>query len=258
MYKIIISIIAGLLAGVATGFSGLSAATFISPILVSFLGINSFNAIGIALASDVLASFFSAITYAKNKNIDLKRGKYLFIFVVLFSLIGTAISYVFTSDPSRNEAMGYWLIISSMLLGIKMVVKPGEDKPKINLPKSFVITSILCGSYIGFVCGFQGTGGGLMMLFVLNIILGFEFKKAVGTSVTIMSITALVGAISHFVMANSIGDMTIFITCVVSTLIGAELSAIYANHANPIVVKRITGVLMALAGLITLTAKIII
>ena len=58
-------------AGLGTGFAGLSAAAIISPMLITFLGFEPYEAVGIALASDVLASATSAYTYGKNKNLDI-------------------------------------------------------------------------------------------------------------------------------------------------------------------------------------------
>ena len=57
-----------------TGFAGMSAAAVITPILVTFLGIEPYTAVGIALASDVLASAVSAYTYGKIKISILKTG----------------------------------------------------------------------------------------------------------------------------------------------------------------------------------------
>ena len=51
----------------------MSAAAVISPMLITFLGMDPYMAVGIALSSDVLASAISAYTYAKNKNIDIKK-----------------------------------------------------------------------------------------------------------------------------------------------------------------------------------------
>ncbi len=47
-------------AGLGTGFAGMSAAAVISPMLITFLGMDPYEAVGIALASDVLASAVSA------------------------------------------------------------------------------------------------------------------------------------------------------------------------------------------------------
>ena len=74
--QLIVCIVAGLGAGLGTGLAGLSAAAVVSPMLITFLHMPAYQAIGIALASDVLASGVSAWTYKKNKNIDirLRRG----------------------------------------------------------------------------------------------------------------------------------------------------------------------------------------
>ena len=67
---IIVTFFAGMGAGLGTGFAGMSAAAVISPMLITFLGMDPYMAVGIALSSDVLASAVSAYTYGKNKNLD--------------------------------------------------------------------------------------------------------------------------------------------------------------------------------------------
>ena len=82
-----ICLLAGIGAGLGTGFAGMSAAAVITPMLVTFLGIEPYTAVGIALASDVLASAVSAYTYGKNKNLDIKNGLVMMITVLILSLI---------------------------------------------------------------------------------------------------------------------------------------------------------------------------
>ena len=62
-----------LLASAALAVAGMSAAAVISPMLITFLDIDPYMAVGIALSSDVLASAVSAYTYHKNKNLDIKN-----------------------------------------------------------------------------------------------------------------------------------------------------------------------------------------
>lgn len=63
--KILVCFLAGLGAGVGTGFAGMSAAAVIGSMLITFLGVPAYQAVGIGLASDVLASAVSAWTYKK-------------------------------------------------------------------------------------------------------------------------------------------------------------------------------------------------
>lgn len=72
LITVLVCLFAGMGAGLGTGFAGMSAAAVITPILVTFLGMEPYTAVGIALASDVLASAVSAVTYGKNKISILK------------------------------------------------------------------------------------------------------------------------------------------------------------------------------------------
>src|SRR5690625_1586970 len=114
MYAFIVSFLAGMGAGLGTGLAGLSAAAVISPILIVFLGVAPYQAIGIGLASDVLASAVSAYTYGKNKNIDLKNGLVMMVSVLLFTVIG---SYLSSLVP--EAAIGGISIFTTFLVGLK-------------------------------------------------------------------------------------------------------------------------------------------
>lgn len=93
-----IYIIAGLGAGIVTGLAGLSAAVVITPMLVSLCGWQSYDAVTVALASDVLASLLSAYTYYRNKNIDLKRGALVTITAFLGTIIGSYCGFLFSQQ----------------------------------------------------------------------------------------------------------------------------------------------------------------
>ena len=64
---VLVTFFAGMGAGLGTGFAGMSAAAVISPMLITFLDIEPYMAVGIALSSDVLASAVSAYTYHKTR-----------------------------------------------------------------------------------------------------------------------------------------------------------------------------------------------
>ena len=74
LFTLFVTFFAGMGAGLGTGFAGMSAAAVISPMLITFLGMDPYMAVGIALSSDVLASAVSAFTYGKNKNLDIRNG----------------------------------------------------------------------------------------------------------------------------------------------------------------------------------------
>lgn len=237
--KIIVCLIAGAGAGFGTGLAGLSAAAVIAPMLVTFLHVNAYEAVGIALASDVLASAASAYTYKKNKNLDIKNGLVMLISVLVFTLAG---SYLASLLP--QTAMGGFSMFMTLFAGLKFIFRPvmeAKESNKTRSKRKAVTQSIICGMAVGLICGFVGAGGGMMMLLVLVSVLGYELKTAVGTSVFIMTFTALTGAVSHFAIGGGITDYSILVMCIIFTLIGAMLTARFANKASPKVMNRTLG-----------------
>lgn len=245
---------AGMGAGLGTGFAGMSAAAVITPMLVTFLKMNPYEAVGIALASDVLASAVSAYTYGKNKNLDVKNGLVMMVTVLVFTMVGSWISSLVSSST-----MGSFSVFMTMLLGVKFIVKPvmttKEAMAQVSQRKRFV-QSIVCGVLIGFVCGFIGAGGGMMMLLILTSVLGYELKTAVGTSVFIMAFTAFTGAVSHFVIGGA-PDFLVLGLCVLFTLLWARIAARIANKAEPKFLNRATGVILIVLGAVVLLVNAI-
>ena len=254
LIKFIVCFIAGIGAGLGTGFAGMSAAAVISPMLITFLDMPAYEAVGIALASDVLASAVSAYTYGKNKNLDIRNGVVMMVSVLCFTMVG---SWIASQVP--NSTMGSFSVFMTFLLGIKFIVKPvmttKESMAQVSTKKR-AIQSVVCGVIIGFICGFIGAGGGMMMLLILTSVLGYELKTAVGTSVFIMTFTALTGAVSHFAIGGA-PDWTIFLLCVVFTFLWARIASVFANKATPKTLNRATGVILVVLGIVVLAFSLL-
>ena len=231
LITILVTFLAGMGAGLGTGFAGMSAAAVISPMLITFLGIDPYMAVGIALSSDVLASAVSAYTYGKNKNLDVKNGLIMMVTVLLFTVVG---SYISSLVPSHT--MGSFSVFMTFLLGIKFIVKPvmttKEAMGQVSAKKR-ALQSVICG---------------MMMLLILTSVLGYELKTAVGTSVFIMAFTAFTGAASHFAIGG-LPDPLIWILCIVFTLVWARIAAVFANKATPKTLNRVTGVILVILGI---------
>jgi uncharacterized membrane protein YfcA len=246
---IIVTFFAGMGAGLGTGFAGMSAAAVITPMLVTFLDINPYTAVGIALASDVLASGVSAFTYHKNKNLDIKNGLLMMVIILIFTIVGSCVSSVVPS-----QTMGGFSTFVTLILGVKFIVKPvmttKTEMESVSKQKR-IIGSVISGVLIGFICGFIGAGGGMMMLLILTGVLGYELKTAVGTSVFIMTFTALTGAVSHFSLGDS-PDILIMCLCIVFTFLWARIAAKFANKAKPETLNRAVGAVLVVLGVVIL------
>ena len=249
LITIVVTFFAGMGAGLGTGFAGMSAAAVITPMLITFLDVEPYMAVGIALSSDVLASAVSAYTYGKSKNLDIKNGLIMMGSVLVFTVVG---SYVSSLVPATT--MGNFSVVMTFLLGIKFIIKPvmtTKESMQAISPKKRAVQSLICGTVIGFICGFVGAGGGMMMLLLLTTILNYELKTAVGTSVFIMTFTAFTGAISHFLIGGT-PDWLIWILCVVFTLLWARIAAVFANKAKPETLNRATGIILVILGIVVM------
>ncbi len=86
--------------------------------------------------------------------------------------------------------------------------------------------------------------------------LKIEVETAVGTSVFVMTFTALTGAISHFAIGQ-FPDLTILLLCIIFTLIWARVGAYIANKTTEKKLNFVTGVILLLLGVSMLIVNLV-
>ena len=248
-------IIASIGAGVGTGLAGLSAATVMVPILIvlcpSFAGETGvYQATAIALASDILGSAVTTITYAKYKHIDLKRGWIMLVCILSMCTVGSYVAWL-----AGNVVLGSFTLFLTFCIGIRFLVKPDTSREDTadkgaKLDLKGVIISLFFGLTIGFGTGFVGTGGGMMMLVVFTAFLGMELKTAVGTSTFIMTFTAFIASITHIAIHPAIvlERWDALLICIVTATVSSLLSAQFANRVNNRTVGLVTGAVLTVLG----------
>lgn len=252
---ILVCFFAGAGAGIGTGFAGMSAASIVGPMLTAFLHIPPYEAVGIGLLSDVLASAVSAYTYKKKGNLNIKDSLPLMISVLILTIIGSFIGKLL---PER--AMGSTTQIALIIIGLKFILRPvntTKEQMELMPPRERLIKSIAGGTIIGFICGFIGAGGGMMMLFILTSLLGYAMHIAVGTSVFIMTFTALTGGVSHYFIGQK-PDPLCLCLCIIFTLLWARIAAVLANKADAKTLNRIVGIVMIAVSITILVVTYII
>ena len=248
-------IIASVGAGVGTGLAGLSAATVMVPILIvlcpSFGGeTGAYQATAIALASDILGSAVTARTYAKHKNIDLKRGWIMLVCIIAMCTVGSYAAFL-----AGNAVLGGFTLFLTFFIGIRFLVKPDTQRENMaskgeKLDLKGIIVSLFFGLTIGFGTGFVGTGGGMMMLVVFTLFLGMELKTAVGTSTFIMTFTALIASVSHILIHPAIvlEKWPVMLLCIASATAASLFSARFANRVPSRTVGLVTGGVLTVMG----------
>lgn len=249
-------LIASLGAGIGTGLAGLSAATVMVPILIvlcpAFLSeTGAYQATAIALASDILGSAVTAYTYAKHKNIDLKRGSVMMACILIMCTVGSYAAYLV-----GNVVLGSFTLFLTFFIGIRFLLKPdtgskGRAAKGQSLDWKGILISLFFGITIGFGTGFVGTGGGMMMLVVFTLMLGMDHKTAVGTSTFIMTFTALIAAVSHILIHPAIitDKWPVMVFCIIVTTAASLSSARFANRVDSRTVGIVTGWVLTILGL---------
>ena len=263
LITILVCLVASLFAGIGTGFVGMSAAVAITPILMGFLGMPHFEATAISLASDVLASAGAAYMYHRHGNVDVKNGLILLCTVLVFTFLGSLVAYFMP-----NMAMGIGTVSAITLMGLKMLIFPhtrvGKAKEGLTKRRKLVY-SISFGALIGFVCGFVGAGGGMLLLLVLTVFLGYEMHKAVGTSVFVMAFSAFAGAAFHILiewifqggmntnhLVLSENFFNVMILCIMFTMIFSLIGSKIANYLDEKKLNIISGIMLLLIAVVVI------
>ena len=248
-------VLAAALAGVGTGLAGLSAATVMVPILIvlcpSFGGeTGAYQATAIALASDILGSAVTTVTYARHGNIDLKRGWIMLACILTMCTVGSYVAWL-----AGNVILGSFTLFLTFFIGIRFLVKPDSERREAvergaSLGARGIFISLFFGLTIGFGTGFVGSGGGMMMLIVFTAFLGMGLKTAVGTSTFIMTFTALIASVSHILIHPAIvlERWDVLLICAGVATAASLFSARFANRVKNRTVGLVTGALLTLMG----------
>ncbi len=238
-----VCLLAGTIAGVEIGFASVSAATIIAPILIALLGVPWYEAIAIGLAADVPAAALAAYEY--RKKIDVKNGLLMIGFVLVMTAVGS-----YFSQYLPNTEMSWITVLLALFMGYRFVKTAlGKTNKSVmgfvgTTDRRKKLLAVAVGIYIGFWCGFLGAGGGMMMLFGLTVVLGYEAKTAIGTGVFIMIATAGIGAVSHMYFGDMSGLLPALLLCTVFTLLAAWISSKFANRMETKTTSMVTGVVL--------------
>jgi uncharacterized protein len=238
MYEIFILLAAGLGAGVVTGLFGGSDTITIVPILVILGGYHPFVAVGVGLASDVFSAIPTYIVYKRHGKIEIRSALPLLAMALVGVTLGTIVS---TTIPAGDITLltGF----GCLLAGIMFMA--GSKTVNVNVPMKKPLSAIL-GFVMGFVLGTWGAGGGIALLVILTMVLGYSIHNAVGTSSVIMGFTALIGAASHNAFMPIPPEA--FAICIAGSITGAFLSSAIANRMSDKTLRAVVGVCIVLSS----------
>jgi len=92
-----------------------------------------------------------------------------------------------------------------------------------------LISAVIIGIFVGFASGFFGIGGGTVLVPVL-LFLGFQFKEAIGISVTQMMLSSMYGSYLNY--KKGLLKIKNGLSLAVGGALGASLSGYIVKHTS--------------------------
>ena len=239
-------ILIGIVAGFASGLLGVGGGFLIVPFqyfLLKYIGISPDLAMLISLGTSlaIIIPTASSGAYQHSKKLDniVGPGIKLGIFGIMGSLIG---GFVASGLSSRVLEIIFGLLL--LFISIRNILS--RDKKEKEAKFDFnLITIAITGLFVGFFSGLLGIGGGIFLIVILTMFLGFSMIRAIGTSSVFISLTAIGGTLSYIISGwgvntfpYSLGYVSI-INFLLIACFSVPLARVGAKYAHKLPEKRL-------------------
>ena len=196
----ILGYIGALIVGLVLGLIGGGGSILTVPLLVYLLGYNP--VIATAYSLFVVGTSSMVGTYQKHKKglVDFKTG--LAFSFPSFVAVYLSRRYLVPGIPETLFSIGHFEISKGMgimiffaiimLLASISMIRKGKDKEVVSKSQPYYKTFVQ-GLIIGTITGVIGAGGGFLYVPALVLWANIPMKKAVGTSLIIVTINSLIG-----------------------------------------------------------------
>ena len=200
----IIMLIAGyigaVLMGISLGLIGGGGSILTVPILVFLFGYNPAIATTYSLFVVGSTSSVGALSHLQLGNIN-KRAVLLFglpsvisVFITRKWIVPQIPDHIFNIGSFEiTHGIAQLLVFGILMLAAAITMIRDKSKGKNLAPVISNIPVITKGLLIGVITGLLGAGGGFIIIPALILLLGLDMKKAVGTSLMIITINSLIG-----------------------------------------------------------------
>ena len=196
----ILGYIGALIVGLVLGLIGGGGSILTVPLLVYLLGYNPVVATAYSLF--VVGTSSMVGTYQKHQKglVDFKTGlafsfpSFIAVYLSRRYLVPGIPETLFSfGDFELSKGMGIMIFFAIiMLLASISMIKKGKDEDVVSKSQPYYKTFVQ-GLIIGTITGVIGAGGGFLYVPALVLWANIPMKKAVGTSLIIVTINSLIG-----------------------------------------------------------------
>ena len=193
-------ILIGICAGFASGLLGVGGGFLIVPLqyfLLKYIGVEPDLAILISLATSlaiiVPTSMSGAYRHSRNMDGIIKPGIQLGVFGIVGGAIG---GFVASGLPSRILEIIFGCLL--LFITVNNIININKERQDAKISFNWISSAII-GLLVGFSSGLLGVGGGIFLIAILTLLLGFSLIEAIGTSSVFICLTAIGGFLSYVV-----------------------------------------------------------
>ncbi len=221
--------------------AGVGAAFIIVPTFY-WLGIPLHEAMAVALLLNALSMTFASANNIRNRLVDFATAVPIIIAATLVSPLGAYTSQFVARGVLLWLFVGFLVFAGSMML----FYHPKSGETRIASALGRAILGVAVGLLAGFLGGLLGVGGGNFIVPVL-VWLGFDPKRASGTTAFIVVFSSLSGFFGHTALGSLNPTLLAFsaVASVSAALLGSWLMQARLKSAQ---VKWVIGLVLYLVA----------
>ncbi|PWT97578.1 MAG: hypothetical protein C5B52_13610 [Bacteroidetes bacterium] len=198
----------------------------------------------IALVCNIIVVTGGTIIFIRKKQVDWKKIIPLVVISVPMAFLGARLKI---SQTTFFILLGCSLIVAAIMLWIQNNAVQSMEEPE---AKPNILRDGLLGGAIGFLSGMVGIGGGIFLSPLLNLMRWDNSKKIAATASIFILVNSIAGIAGQLYAIPSDFDTKRIIILCFAVLIGGQIgSRMGAIKFNLRVVRRVTAVLVFLAGI---------
>jgi hypothetical protein len=248
---IVVLFILGLIGGFLSGLLGLGGAIVMIPLMLTvppLAGVGELSVhtvAGLSMLQVLFSSLSGILIHHKNRYVHYKTLLYIGIPMGIASLGG---AYWSKCIPEKTILCIFGALIVVALVTLitdtrKTVSDSGEISDFTIRPAAFILT----GTLIGTVSGIVGAGGGFVIVPVMVSFLKIPLRITIGSSLGIVFIGALMGAIGKIVSLQV--DPVLILPLIAGSVISARLGATLSKQVSTTLLRYLLIGVVILSGL---------
>jgi len=248
------------LVGLTSSMLGIGGGIFIVPILTLIFNLDMHQSVGTSLFSIIFMAVSSSFEYARQRRVDYLLCLILSVGAILGGMAG-AYTTRFVESGELAAIFGAALI----LISVRFLKggKEGGASARSSTPRGWrrvlvdskgrrfeYTANVRLGSLFsllaGFVSGFLGVGGGVVMVPVLRLVVGMPMHLAVSSSIFIMILTSISGSFIHSNLGNV--RLEYGLPVALGVILGAQIGARLARRTPGKWLQTMFGLLLLFVG----------